>query len=842
MKLRREKNEKKCGFMTRQSAKKTIILMMLSIALLFVTGLNNSRMFTQETLAEGEVKVKGLSLRVEPVSLTVPINTVTVVNTIFSVDTAELLAGMVVKAELRGPGLDGAITLSTLPNHPFSIPGLSIKGNYYLEDIRLEREGLILLKAVPQRVAIAVMDIVVTRIETRQLTLEEIRERGIVITDDSFTCYNFSVGFILESKEVTYNFPVIFGAEGMEVIRPTGLTVNNVTNPIAELGSSGGGMVPFTLELPDIDIPVPGDIGGGNLGRSIPGILVFNNDIAFLNQFFSVMFVISNNAPDSSSLSLKNLQARLILPDGLREAETNPPHIIGTPIPVRAPGPDGKIGTSDDIDIILATFSGMAEFLAEGLQEGAHTVEIEFSGTLSGLPSGDVEVKGKAAGAVIVRSPEFSVTFSHPSVVRNGEEYDIYVTMTNISPVTANLVSLSMPASNLVGTRILSAESVGFETLTPGESKTAEFRMLSLQTGEVRASAFKAEGNVKGKFILYAGVGEEGIPLSPDTITLPRYAYSLPKELINTALQLLGEAYSIATTPPGGLPEGLPYVSKGAVTSRALDLAEAGQRVFFGEELLKSIEVLALDWQGSRRQDLSFDTLRRLTSKGTTFAARIAAVFDQYLIENSAAAFFAHFSQTCSYKNPFFAAQLSFSGRPRSASLKVTDFYRNELSNTGASLTRQIPYGEFYLLEESSSPVDFALIGAVEENGYTVEITGLENGTFDLSLLVPDAGNGFNQVFFSGIACEPGSRSILTLKGGDTAFTLTTDLDGDGAADRTHQAITTHVNESGLRLISAVQDCETHGAGHAVALLFNHPVEPDTAKVRTNFSSAGNAV
>ncbi|NIM16690.1 MAG: hypothetical protein GTO45_32270, partial [Candidatus Aminicenantes bacterium] len=796
----------------------------------FFTSFINLSGQDTDTIAKGEVTVKGVRLQVAPVQQTVPINTETVVNTVFSADSPEMLEGMVVKGTLRGPGINGSILLTTLPNHPFSIPGFTSKGTYTLTDIHLEKNGNVLLTAEPAKAVIEAMDIIVTRVETRPLTLEEIREKGINITDRNFTVFNFSVGILVESQEVRYEFPVVYSGQQPYIPTQGGMAeFTTVKGPV------GREKVPFMLELPELELPSTGEGTTGEVPK-IPGVLIFNNDIAFLNQFFSVMFIISNHAPEGSNITLKDLTATITYPQGLREAETTPPHIAGTPIPVRCPGPDGKIGTADDLDIILATFSGMAEFLAEGLKEGTHIVEVDFEGTLSGLPSGDTPVKGKASGAVIVRNPEFSVTFAHPGVVRAGEAYDIHVSLVNTSPVAANLVSLTMPASQLIGTRLLSEETASFETIAPGESVTALFHMLSLETGRVRATAMEVEGNVKGKFVLTAGVGEKGIPLSPDTLVLPDYAYLLPQDIINTAMVALGEAYSIATTPPGGLPEGIPAISTEVVKRRVIDLAEAGQRIGYGDNNLESIEVLALDWIGNRFQDISFDILRRITSKGIKFAEAQAAIFNEDLKTNSPADFQESFAETCSYKNPFFSVILSFGGN-RSAQLKVVDYYRNQLTRSGPEPVRDIPYSELYLLEDGNqNPVDFALVGHADENGYTIEVIGVEPGTFDLSLIVPSADNGLNQVMFSGVPCEPGSRSYISVKAGDSAFTLSTEQPGGGNVV-THPGSVQPIVEPLLQLISATQDCTVDSAGHVAALFFNRTVSNETAKDKTNFSS-----
>jgi hypothetical protein len=810
---------------------KVLLFLIILIPCFYVSF---SHLHGQETdvMASGELIVRGVRLEISPTQQTVPINTETVVNTVFLVDSPKLLEGMTVKGTLRGPGIKDSITLTTLPNHPFAIPGFTSKGTYTLENIQLEKNGKKLVAAEPEHVVIEAMDIIVTKVESRPLTLEEIREKGIVISEENFSVYNFSVGFMVNSQEVKYEFPIVYSGNNEVYIPEASYIANDVPLP------SGLGRrepIPLDIELPEFEKTSRDRTVAS---RTISGVVIFNNDIAFLNQFFSVMFIVANQAPEGSSLALKDVTAKITFPDGLREAETNPPHLMGAPVPVRCPGPDGKIGTADDLDIILATFSGMAEFLAEGLKEGTHIVDIDFEGTLSGLPSGDTPFTGTAAGAVIVRNPEFGITFAHPSVIRKGEEYDIYVTMTNTSPVTANLVSLTMPKTRLVGTSLLSDETVSWETIEPGESVTAQFHMQANETGKIRASAFEADSNVSGRFVLTAGVGEKGIPLSPDTLVLPGWAYSLPNDLINASLLLLGEAYSIATTPPGGLPEGLPYISSAIVKERAKEFAEAGQRYTYSDSLLNTVEVLTLDWLGSRLQDINFDILRRLTSKGLKFAQQQAIIFNDALNSQSAVDFQRSFAENCSYKPPFISALLSFGGGTRSANLRITDFYKNRLSNEQGilDLIRNIPYGELYLMEgPGQDPVDFALIGRPDENGYTVEILGGADGTFDLSLIVPDTTGGLRQVVFPGISTQLGSLASITFTSADTNFTLSIDTNGDGLEDSQVTGNVASVQAPPLQLISAIQECSADGAGHATALFFNRPLDPETAKEKTNY-------
>ena len=815
----------------------TLFLLFIFIFFFFSPYIN-----PDEIIVSKDVIVKGLTLSISPVTQNVPVNTGTSVNTVLSIDDSGSLKGIVVKGELSGPGLSKAITLTTLPNYPFSIPGLTVKGKYYLDNIRLERNGEVVSKSDPERAEIEVIDLIITSIKTRPLTMKEIREKGIVITDNNFKIYNLSIAFKIKSDIVNYSVPIVYSNNDL----PPRLLEKYSAFGIPGTGRKKGIKKSFKVFSIKVDGPTKekeeGDKKFGLGERKVQALLVFNNNIAFLHQYFSVMFIITNSAPDGSNLSLKDITATLTLPDGLREAETNPPHITGTPVPVKCPGPDGKIGTADDITVILATFSGMSEFIAEGLKKGSHVLKVDFKGTLSGLPSGDVTVSGSAKGMVIVRDPEFSIVFAHPSVIRSGEEYDILVTITNTSPVPANLVSFTMPASRLIGTRLLSDETLSFETIESGKSETLKFHMLSLETGGIRASAIAVDGPVSGKFLLTAGVGEKGIPLSPDTLSLPPDANYLPSELLTASLELLGQAYSLATTPPEGVPEGLPFIEKEIVQDRIIDIGYAGQRVRYTEPLVKSIEVLALDWLGNIKDDLSFDILRRITSKGGKFAAEVSKIFNKSLETNSLSEFQKSYAETCSYKKEFFSAAVSFGGSKRTALLSVRDYYENSLGYNGEDKVRDIPFGELFSLEDgSSNPVDFALIGLLEEHGYTVEIEGKGEGTFSLYLIVPDQNGNLRQVLFEDIPCKTGSVSSIFVKRGDLSFSLKTDLENDGTIDSAVSGTIISIVEPDMRFIHAEQDISADSVGRAVALFFNKDVSVDQIEDLNNFYIKGKA-
>ena len=78
---------------------------------------------------------------------------------------------------------------------------------------------------------------------------------------------------------------------------------------------------------------------------------------------------------------------------------------------------------------------------------------------------------------------------------------------------------------------------------------------MSRVSGKVTAATLDSDENVAGRFQLKTAVGADGVPLSPDSLVLPKEASSLPKSLRDAALGLLGKAWAVATAPAGALPK-----------------------------------------------------------------------------------------------------------------------------------------------------------------------------------------------------------------------------------------------------------------------------------------------
>ncbi len=95
-------------------------------------------------------------------------------------------------------------------------------------------------------------------------------------------------------------------------------------------------------------------------------------------------------------------------------------------------------------------------------------------------------------------------------------------------------------------------------TLAAGDSKTLTFRFESLKTGKVVATYLHLDlgrrHRRRGSLHFTLGVGERGVALSPDTLVLPSAVDVLPASVIEAAMRVLGQAWSIANAPEGTLP------------------------------------------------------------------------------------------------------------------------------------------------------------------------------------------------------------------------------------------------------------------------------------------------
>src|SRR5262249_17760963 len=118
-------------------------------------------------------------------------------------------------------------------------------------------------------------------------------------------------------------------------------------------------------------------------------------------------------------------------------------------------------------------------------------------------------------------------------------------------------------------------------------------------------------------FRLSMGIDSQGVALSPDTIGMPDFVNALPPDLLSAANRVLGQALSVNTA--GQLPAGVINVPRSIITTRVLELAEAGQRLIYHDTTNRVLADLLLDWQGGRSADDGFDQILRISDAGTQF-------------------------------------------------------------------------------------------------------------------------------------------------------------------------------------------------------------------------------
>ena len=334
-----------------------------------------------------------------------------------------------------------------------------------------------------------------------------------------------------------------------------------------------------------------------------------------------------------------------------------------------SPAPTARSGRPTTSLTIGPGQTGNAEFLVEGRREGSHIVEMEITGTLNGLPIGPVTVRGRAVGAVLVRNPTFTLTFTHPEIVTAGEPYTLDVTVTNTSASPANFVSLTLYPEVVSGATIVGEPIRHIDTIAPGDSESVSFDLVAKVSGKVTAATLDSDENVTGRFALKTSVGELGVPLSPDSLVLPKEAGTLPLDLRTAAIGLLGKAYAVATAPAAALPSDVTRFSKKLIWDRATEVADGGparhparaasrRRDAAADGLHRqqlraapgSCERIRTTSQFARTDFAGFDELRRKSVRGDVFAQAVAALMKDDLSRLGPAAFHHDLAQKISYR------------------------------------------------------------------------------------------------------------------------------------------------------------------------------------------------
>lgn len=850
--------------------KKAFVFLSLIFIFLLPAFIPKDAAAQQQVLTTLEFYLVGLEVRPGPDYQAVPRSETTTVNTNIIMPTQQipyseiekmLPPNTVIKGELRGPAFTTPIILTTLPGKPFDIPTLPMAGIYTLENIRMESGGN-LIAASPNIVTIESFDkILITTVTTRQMSLEEIQKAGVLLDTSNFTYYNFTAALAFQTSVVNIVFPV-------PVYKPSFGVGNEYKSTI------DSGIALPELNMPAIDIDIPNVVVEAFIfdeereGQErtpefppIAGIIVIPGNIGFLHQFFEVNLIVTNGAPAQSNLKIENLQARIVLPTGedkaagtddapgddpLRVAKTSS-GTMGRLLPVIVPGPDGKFGTSDDLTYLNAQETGQAGFIVEGLKEGTFPVDFEITATLLGLPKGPVNIKGAASGTVLVRNPNFSINLSHPNTVRAGTSYTLFATIKNTSDVPANLVSISLDPRGVSGAELLSSPTVKVDTILPQSSATVSFQLRSRVTGKVSATVFPTDENVVGRFILRTGIGDNNIPLSPDTLVLPDFTNNLPETVVNSAIGFLGEAYSVATAPNGALPANIKRIKRVVVEKNALALAEAGLRVFLNEPMPNSLYNLLLDFYGSDEQDIPFDSLRRISFQFAGFNSAAAAIIKTEADTQGIIDFHRGFGDIVSNRKPHISAATGSGTGGAPLLMEIADSSRNRLGSNSSltDINREIPYADILNLSPetgSNNNRQMAILSSPGQAGsYAINLKAIDSGSADISIIIP-SGSGLKQIYYRGVSVQNGSKLSITINtAGANDFKLSIDNNGDGIQDGAIEPSgTAEIVNTGPQLISAVQvkaldKTALDANNRVITLLFNERITKESAEDVGNF-------
>ncbi len=841
-------------------------------------------------LAADDIKLYGIGLKVEPATQVVPRDIATIVSAYLQVpgaapaDVPQFAADAEVVATLRGPSLPQPVELRTKPNTPFNIPAFGVAGIHTLENIRLVSGGEVLLRGTPEIATIEVIDkLLVTQVTARPLTADEIRERGIVFDRDNFQAYNFTAAFAVQTgQQIQLNFPVLLPTLDSTQDRANPLTTLEAINVSGPSLRSLQTIIPDTLRIqaaiPNLQVvgfslKIPQLQGQNLIVPPIPGVVVIPGDIGFLNQYFSVLLMVGNVAPTGSNLVVSDLRATILLPPGddtvvgtgddpLKMAQLTDGQ-APTERPVTQGGPDGKLGTADDILTLGPGQSGNAEFLVEGRREGSHVIEMALSGVLHGLPVGPVNITGRAAGAVLVRNPKFTLTFTHPEIVTAGEAYTLDVTVTNTSESPANFVSVNLAGRHISGATLVGAASQSIEAIVPGDSATVSFDLVAQVTGKVTAATLAGDEHLSGRFEFKTAVGELGIPLSPDSLVLPTEARALPKPLRDAALGLLGRAYAVATAPAAALPPDVTRFSRQVVIDRAIDLAEAGFRDTLHEPLADNAAQVLFDFAGSTYQRLperitrpddldfaqrnarGFDELRRRSRRGDHLADVIGSLLAPSFAATTPAAFHAALASKTSFRPAHLSVLLTANGGqvPVSLALRNTSQQRTGLVDATGKVEKAIPFSDVVpIVDAGGVEVGRLLLVTAPAGDYAIEVRPLASATpgatYSMSVVLPAGDDRMRQVVFDGVAQD--RVPVLTRLPGDP-HGLSVDVIGTAAPVTFEPTAAADVVDPAPTVLGVVQlgktDAVTFCAGEPpvypgriLGVLFSEEVSPEAVQ------------
>ncbi|HYI12032.1 MAG TPA: carboxypeptidase regulatory-like domain-containing protein [Thermoanaerobaculia bacterium] len=796
------------------------------------------------------LRIQGAGLKVITETVTTSIDLPTTVQTEFGGkqnDEAVSLEGVMAVGDLTGPGIDTPIQLTTAPGHRFQIPGLSMQGIYFLQNVRLMKGTEFLQYASPATAVITVADLLQTKVTVRQLSPDELRARGITVDARNYDVYEYSFTFIIDGKEVVIPFPVIIDPRTHEVqpvkgespysLPPQGLIEPPRWSPPQiipmDFGEEG--------ELPEPGKD-PQERAVKGARTSIPAAIVIPNSLAVLHQFFAVAVMVTNGAPEGSAARLEDIKATIKIPTALRTVKTMPQVSFGQPVPIVEP--------TTGVTFLVAQARGEAEWTLEGLESGTHRIDFDLRAVLRQQGQVDVPMRATPSAAIVVHDPRFNINFSHPDTVRKGIEYSTYSFITNMSATDQTIVVTSgvescdeNPNANVCR---LNGETTDSLTIPAGDMRLIEYRLRSGVTGHVFATAgtLSSTDALSASVRLHMGVSETGIPLSPATLVMPHYAQYVNQDVVSANLMLFGLGYSLATAPLNQMTARFPRVIKTDVFQRAVDVARTGQRIFITdsnpETKRDSIAHLALDLLGNGGYELrEWDQLRRQEKSGRVAGASVMRELEATGFApagTTMTSLFDAIGNATAHRQGFVAALAHGTAsdeRPYAVSLVGHGSgRRSDIPNEAPDgWVRNLPFSDISRFNGAGENGELGLVARWTEE-IDVQVTPERNGAFQLEILYPDTNDGsLKRAHFdlTGTSNEP-----ITIHLTRGATSLNAMMPNGGIAG---VGTVSTVSAAPLRLIGGRQDLHLDEDGHKVSVLFNRPVKVQQGvDLRTKFT------
>ena len=832
----------------------------LFIAFVFAATLPAWTQTTPVTIGQLDLTVGGLSATVTPAQPVIPKNVSSGVQivvtqngqTLTPTAVAQYLGGSFqIQGEYSGPGLSQTVDVPQSPalnSLVLDLPAVSEAGNYTLSNLRFMVNGNDVFDLSPNSVIVDVIDqVLVTSVQTQALTLQQIQAMGVVLNSSDYTGFQFTIGLQLSSQVVNISFPVVFDPQGVPVPQP----IMPPSNPTPQGVSVPVTIVPVLLQA----APAPGG-GGSNQGGtplppgiSIPSVLVIPGNVGYLKQFFSAQLYVTNNTPAEANLVVDNVSGTVNLPAGPSGVIGGSDEPLGLPTLTSGPEAATMPILLNGSSTLNAGQTGEAEWTIVANSEGFYNVNFGINATLEGLPTGPINLMGTALGGLLVRNPYFNMTFTVPAVVRSGELFNVYATVTNTSQALANNLSVAIDAASLSGATLVSPPQPPIPTLNPNDSVTLTYQFQALTTGEVVADYlhFDTNNGTTGTLNFTLGVYANGTPMSPDTIVLPSAVDNLPTDIVNAAMRVLGQAWSVANAPPGTLPAGVIPTTTTVVTQKALELSEAGLRQTLGEPQANALRDLAPDWWGGTPVDPGFNQVLQTTPAGQNFISVLGADLAQPMLQAGGPLPYELLLSQIEASGPNFLAFGVGNGTSAApVSVSLTDSSGNQLS-TGTP-GGSIPGGVMLSLSSNASTPVLGLVTQPTLPPYTLLLTPQSSGSVDLSIAIPNGSGAVVRAQATGVSVVQGqAMRVIADFTNPSNLVLQVDTNGNGTFATSTPLSTQVISPSGPNLTSATvigPDTVSQAGpfGLNMVLLFDRIVDPTTSAVTTNYTIPNNSV